>query len=456
MRPKSGEFDHGTRSVPTTNWGTAMSQPVELSESQGALSALEQAESAAPQDEQTTFVKQRLRSLDAYRGLIMILLAFVGFGFFHVAENYLAEDPNSGFWSSVKYHFSHTQWVGCSLWDMIQPSFMFMVGVAMAFSYAKRKRLGHSYWRMLGHAVWRSILLILLGVFLSSNWSNETNWAFANVLSQIGLGYTFVFLLWGRPVWVQAIAAVVILVGTWLLFTCYMGAGIDIAQGAPDIGVEQAWAEEHLAGIPAAWHKNANIGHAVDVPLLNLFPRKEPFKFNKGGYHTINFIPSLATMLFGLMCGELLRSKQSAGRKLALLIVAGLVGLALGWVLDLTGVCPVVKRIWTPSWALFSTGWCCLILAALFAVIDVLQWRWWAFPLVVVGMNPIAMYFMFQLIRGWTANTLQIHLGLEKWGGDIFAICGKDWAPFVQATMVGICLWLICLWLYRKKIFIRV
>jgi predicted acyltransferase len=94
--------------------------------------------------------------------------------------------------------------------------------------------------------------------------------------------------------------------------------------------------------------------------LLDQLPRSEPFRFNSGGYQTINLIASLATMLFGLMCGELLRSGRSAGRKLLILTLAGIGGLVAGQLLDTSGLCPSVKRIWTPSWALYSTGWCCL------------------------------------------------------------------------------------------------
>lgn len=165
--------------------------------------------------QKANFVQQRLRSLDAYRGLIMIMLAFVGFGLAKTAALQLEQNPESTFWSAVQYQFSHVQWVGCALWDMIQPSFMFMVGVSLAFSYAKRKSQGHSYARMLAHAAWRSVVLILLSVFLMSNWSSSTNWTLTNVLAQIGLGYTFLFLLWGRNTITQAVAAVTILVGTW-------------------------------------------------------------------------------------------------------------------------------------------------------------------------------------------------------------------------------------------------
>ena len=154
-----------------------------------------------------TTVSERLKSLDAYRGLIMITLAFGGFGLASTAGLQLKISPESQFWTIVQNQCVHAQWIGCRCWDMIQPSFMFMVGVSLAYSYAKRRRMGHSYVRMLSHACWRSIVLVFLGVFLSSNGGRSINWTFANVLCQIGLGYSFLFLLWRRSLRTQAIAA---------------------------------------------------------------------------------------------------------------------------------------------------------------------------------------------------------------------------------------------------------
>lgn len=409
--------------------------------------------------------QQRLLSLDVYRGLIMISLAFSGFGLAATAQNHLETNPDSSFWHQVKFQFSHVEWVGCAFWDLIQPSFMFMVGVSMAYSYAKRKGLGHSYRRMLGHAVWRSIILIVLGIFLISNSASRTvtNWSLMNVLTQIGLGYTFLFLLWGRKFRVQAIAAVIILVGTGALYQSYRGAGIDMQTGGAEVGVSQQWAEQHLNELPAAWHKNANVGHAVDLVVLNWLPQKEAFKFNHGGYQTINFIPSLATMLFGLMCGELLRSGYSVWGKLILLLAAGIGGVVIGHLLQSSATTPLelfgpaVKRIWTPTWVIFSTGWCCLILASLYAIIDVAKLRrGWTFPIVVVGMNSIAIYCMAQTLKGWTARTLQKHIGANLGVENIFEIAGAGYAPTVEKCLVGLVFWLVCWWMYRNKVFIRI
>jgi len=85
----------------------------------------------------------RLLSLDVYRGLIMITLAFNGFGLARTASLHLQDNPDSWFWSFIRFHTTHVEWLGCSYWDLIQPSFMFMVGLSMAYSYVKRQRMGH-------------------------------------------------------------------------------------------------------------------------------------------------------------------------------------------------------------------------------------------------------------------------------------------------------------------------
>src|SRR6185436_16524980 len=124
----------------------------------------------------------RLVSLDAMRGTIMLFMASAGFGIPQVASHF----PDSSVWSFLSFHTSHATWVGGGAWDMIQPAFMFMVGVAMPWSYARRIAEGHSLARNVGHALWRSFVLVALGVFLASNWSKTTDWIFPNDLAQIG------------------------------------------------------------------------------------------------------------------------------------------------------------------------------------------------------------------------------------------------------------------------------
>lgn len=388
----------------------------------------------------------RLVSLDAYRGFIMLAMASSGLGLAGVAKLY----PGNPLWQFLGFHSDHVEWVGCAFWDLIQPSFMFMVGVALPFSVASRQAKGDSTTWIFVHALWRSLLLILLGVFLTSNWRKPeqgqmTAWIFTNVLCQIGLGYPFLFLLHGRGWKVQVAVLLIILVGVTLAFGLYPAPGSDFNKAA--VGLPANW--PLFDGWFAHWNKNANLGHAFDVWFLNLWPRgaNEPFVFNNGGYSTLNFIPSLATMILGLMTGEMLRRDRTVPWQLLWLVSVGLICLGLGLLMGLT-VCPLVKRIWTPSWALYSSGWTLLILAGFHAVIEGLRWKWWAFPLVVVGMNSIAIYCMYQLMKPWIVHSLKVHLGT-----DLFAAPAGIVLQHAAALLV---LWLICFWMYRRKLFLKI
>lgn len=394
----------------------------------------------------------RLMSLDAYRGFIMLVMASGGLAIPRVARTAF---PDSPVWSFLAFQTDHVKWLGCSFWDLIQPSFMFMVGVALPYSHASRQAKGESETRIFLHTLWRSLVLILLGIFLSSNSSPMTNFTFVNVLTQIGLGYTFLYLLVGRGLAVQLGALAAILIGYTLYFGLYplVGPGLDYAT----VGVPENLL---LTGWFAHWNMNTNAASAFDLWFLNLFPRPKPFVFNEGGYQTLNFIPSLATMILGLIAGEWLRRKENPWHHLTFLVAAGAICLTLGLVMGEL-VCPIVKRIWTPSWALYSTGWTFWMLAAFYYLIEQRGWRRWAFPFVVVGMNSIAIYCMAQLMKGWIAKTLQIHLGgpagwLNSRLTESFGMNLTVYAPIIESAAVLLVLWLICLWMYRRKLFLKV
>jgi len=285
-----------------------------------------------------------------------------------------------------------------------------------------------------------------------------TYWTFEDVLSQIGLGYTFAYLLAGTRPRTQMVVAALLLVGYWLAFALYPlpPPGFDYAK----VGVPPDW--PHLQGFAAHWDKNTNLSAAFDQWFLNLFPRERPFVYNGGGYLTLSFIPSLATMVLGLLAGGLLRSGQPARRQFYTLLGAGLLGILAGSTLGWMGICPVVKRIWTPSWTLFSAGWASLLLAAFYALIDMRRRRLpnkqseerpprWAFPLVVVGMNSIAMYCLAHLESGFIADTLKTHLG-QHWAERVSPVC----APIIEQSAILFVLWLACLWMYRRKLFLRI
>jgi predicted acyltransferase len=194
----------------------------------------------------------------------------------------------------------------------------------------------------------------------------------------------------------------------------------------------------HSTGFAAHWDKNSNLAWAFDTWFLNEFPRKGPFTHNSGGYATLSFIPTLGTMILGLLAGEVLRRQLPGRSKVFWLIIAGVASLAMGWGLGEVGACPVVKRIWTPSWVLYSGGFCFLFLAGFYAILDFLGVQFWAFPLRVIGMNSIAAYCMAHLFEEFIQRNLTIHLGHYA-----FRVLGEPYEPLLQGAAVLLILWLI-------------
>jgi len=401
----------------------------------------------------------RLASIDAYRGFVMFLMMAEILHLRQVAKKVaeagecctkILSGRSTDIWDFLAHHQSHVEWVGCTLHDMIQPSFSFLVGVALAFSLVSRLAKGQSKCRMTVHAFWRALVLILLGVFLRSMSSSQTNWTFEDTLTQIGLGYAFLFLLGLTGSFrVQLGAVIVILVGYWCAFAFYPLPGDDFDWAKA--GVAADW-EHHLTGFAAHWNKNTNIAWKFDVWFLNLFPRAEKFTNNGGGYATLSFIPTLATMILGLLAGNLLRSNRPWWKKLGLFVVAGAVCLGLGWGLDALGVCPIVKRIWTPSWMLFSGGICFLILAAFYLFVDLARLKVLVLPWIVIGANSIVAYCMADtFLNPFFMKNLKIHLG-----ADFFQYFGTPYEPLFLGAVVLFIDWLILLWLFRKKVFVRI
>jgi predicted acyltransferase len=387
---------------------------------------------------------KRLTSLDVFRGLTMVFMASEIIGIPGVARDF----PDSAFARFLARMLDHVPWVGWGPWDLIQPSFMFMVGVALPFSLASRRARGQSFEGQLAHTVWRAFILVALGIFLRSQSHPQTYFTFEDVLTQIGLGYVFLWLLGHTGVRVQWAAASVILVGYWAAFALYPlpPAGFDTAT----VGVPADW-PHHLQGFAAHWDKNTNLANRVDQWFLNLFPRERPFVYNGGGYNTLNFVPSLATMIFGLLAGGVMKSARAAREKLRLLVVYGAAGVVVGAALHLVGISPLVKRIWTPSWAIFSAGWAALFLALFYYVTDMKGYRRWSLPFLVVGMNSIAMYTLVHVGERYTVKSLQIHLGRGT-----FEVFGAEYAHLLLGASALAIFWAIMFWMYRRKIFIRI
>jgi heparan-alpha-glucosaminide N-acetyltransferase len=386
----------------------------------------------------------RLVSLDALRGTVMLLMLNEATRIPLVARSF----PHSAIWAFLAFNTDHVDWQGCSLHDLIQPCFSFLVGAAMPFSIASRKAKGQGFWELLGHAVWRAFLLIILGIFLRSIHRQQTYFTFEDTLTQIGLGYVLLFLVAFTRVRTQVVVALVILIAFWGAFALYPAPGpnFDYAR----VGVPPNW-EHNYTGFLSHFNKNSNLSWAFDVWFLNLFPREQPFVYNEGGWSTLSFIPTLATMIFGLITGEWLKGGKSKAEKLRGLVIAGAALVLSGLLFQWAGICPIVKRVWTSSYTLYSGGLIVLMLAGYYALIDWKERRAWAFPLVVVGMNSIAIYVMSWTMEDFFRSALHIHLGRV-----IPALVSPPFLPLAYGIGVMLIFWTILFWMYRRKIFLRI
>jgi predicted acyltransferase len=416
--------------------------PTTVAEANVLFPALEGPPGNSPDEIQEKPVQRNI-AVDAYRGLVMLLMMGEIMRFADVYHAF----PSSLFWRVLAYNQTHVEWSGMGLHDMIQPSFTFLVGVAIPYSIASRLRKGETFLTQLKHAVRRSLVLIALGIFLRSIGRPLTYFTFEDTLTQIGLGYTFAFLLYFcRPKW-QWVAFASILIAYWLAWAVYPAPGPAFDYSA--VGVPPDW-HHNFTGFASHWNKNSNLGNALDVWFLNVLPRESPFRFNGGGYLTLSFIPTLGTMLLGLFAGRWYR-ETPARIPLKKFIVTG-AGLAiLALLLHFTGICPIVKRIWTPRWTLFSGGICFFFLSAFAWIIDVKGFRRWAFPLVVVGLNSMAAYLIAHLCEDFILSSLHTHLGNRP-----FEILGAGLQPLLLGIAVMLVYWLMLFWMYRQKIFIRI
>ena len=351
---------------------------------------------------------KRLLSLDVYRGFTMFLMVSAGFGLSALADN-----PG---WEWLARQVDHAAWAGCTLWDLIQPSFIFIVGVAMPFAFAVRSARGESRAAQFRHVWKRSLVLLLLGVGRYILHTDKYIFDMTTVLQQIAVAYFFAFFLLGRKFRTQLAAAFAILIVDWALFQFWPGVG----EGG-------------------AYAKNANFHSAVELWIWG--------KVSPGGYTAFNAFGSIATVIFGIMAGELLRKQLPGGRKTGYLLLAGLAGIAVGWLLS--PVIPLVKRIWTPSWTIYSAGWASLLLGLFYWIIEVREKRAWGFPFMVVGMNSITIYMLVSLLRGPVKSWTWTFFGplLEMMG---------DAGTIIHYCMVLMIFWYMVYWMYQRKIFLKV
>ncbi len=348
----------------------------------------------------------RVLSLDAFRGITMIFLTAEGF------LSALVHHPVAGV---IARQFEHTEWHGMTAWDLVQPFFMFIVGAAMPFSFARRWASGESSAATFWHVAKRCVLLIAWGLIARSVEAGRPVIDLINVLAQLSFTYFVAFLVLRKSWRIQAVAAFGMLAIDWALYFFVR---------AP--------------GVAGPWVQDANIGWWLDGAVLG--------KHWSGSYATINCIPSAANTIFGVMAGSLLRTSLPYARKLRILLAYGAAGIAAGLLLD--PLIPVVKKIWTPSFALLSAGCTLVALSLVVWICEMVEWRRWTGVAVMVGSNSIFIYLFHEILGHWMRTTARVFFGwsIAWWG---------DWGQTFTACMISAFQIWICVWLYRRKIFFK-
>jgi len=359
----------------------------------------------------------------------MLALLTSHFGSPKISERF----PDSSVWAFLAKQFNHVPWEGFVFWDLIQPSFMFMVGVAIPFSYARRREKGHSHRQIYTHAFIRALILIALGLVGVSMLGKlaifESPWPVplqpAHILVQIGITYGLAFPLVRRRPPTQLAVAAAILVAYYVAFLLYPAAE---------------------PGLFAHWNKNTNLGTAWDQWLVTLNQRASFDDLHAVGLTSLNFVPGVSTVIAGMLAGEFLRGPRSPRAKTAWLVGAGTVCFVVGLVMGRT-LCPIVKSIWTPSFAIYSTAWTLWLLAAFYWVLDLRGWRGWALPLVVVGLNPIALYILYSTMNWWILKGWMVIVGR--------GLFESVYGPFWASLAILFFLWGLAGVLYWRRVFIR-
>jgi predicted acyltransferase len=363
---------------------------------------------------------ERLLSLDLFRGLVMFLLVAAGSGLYHT---WLDATQEGTILHSLALQFQHHSWNGLRFWDLIQPFFMFIVGVAMPFSYAKRLKRGDSKRKITQHIIRRCALLLAFGVGLHVGYNHKLVWELWNVLSQLSMTILIAFFLMRYKWSTQIIASIGLLLLTEILYRTFS-----------------------LEGYNQPFVKDHNFGSWMDMILMG--------KINPGGgWVTINFLPTAAHTIWGVVAGQLLMSERSGSKKIKALLIAALIALVAGYLLDWTSITPIIKRIATSSFVLASGGWALLTLAFFYWLVDIMGIKGWVRFFAIVGMNPIFIYVFME-----TAGKQWLRAFSAAFISDALVRLGtmETLAHFVNSLAVLAMAWGLCYWLYRRKIFIKI
>jgi predicted acyltransferase len=361
---------------------------------------------------------RRVVALDALRGFDMFWI--VGGQQLALAIAGLFHEPVPAW---VGYQLEHAEWIGFTAWDLIMPLFLFVVGAAMPFAFERRIERGQTKAELYLKIVRRTLILFVLGMIVQGHlldFNLSTLHLYCNTLQAIAAGYVIAgVLMLNIGIWGQAIFTALMLVGYWLLlvYVPVPGHGVGVLE------------------------PGANLALAVDEAILGRFRDGTPYTW------ILSSMTFTATVLLGVMAGHVLQSMRSPIFKFIAMATMGLACLAGGWAWANWLGLPIIKHIWTSSMVLWAAGWSYLLLALFYLLIDIVGWRRWAFPFVVIGLNAITIYVAsffvpFHGVAEALVGGLARHLGA---GG-----------PVLIAFSSVLLMWLVLYHLYRQRIFLRI
>lgn len=360
-------------------------------------------------------ISGRLLSLDFMRGFIIVLLALESTGLYE----YISEASEGSLLHGLMQQFFHHPWNGLRFWDLIQPGFMFMAGVSMAYSLTKQKQQGYTWAASFKKTLRRCGWLFFWGVLDYAVRPGGLSFELWDVLTQLSFTTLVAFLIFNWSNTAQIIFCLFLLLLTEALYRF-----------------------TNIPNFNQPFTNQQNFGNYMDLILMN--------KINGDGWVAINCIPTAVHTIAGALVGKLFL--RNSVNKTKPLLVAGIICLAAGYALDLLHITPIIKRIATSSFTLASLGWCLWGPALCYWWIDIRNHKNYLQFFLIVGMNSLFIYLFFEIV------------GSRWFNGYIKAIAGGlleiiNTPAAISAIISSLCIfaleWGLCYFLYKKKIFFK-
>jgi predicted acyltransferase len=366
----------------------------------------------------TRLDNERLVSIDLFRGIVMFLLLAEHVDLFYLLTFIAPKNPLIN--GLVKQLFHH-EWHGMYFWDLIQPYFTFIIGIAMTFSINRRWNQGETWMQTFKHILFRCTILFVLGIILTCCVRQKLVWELWNILTLFSFNIFITFLIFRLRDSNKMIFSCALLLITEMLYRFFMVDGFD-----------------------QPFVKGKNFGTFLDLVFMG--------KIHPNGWVFINCLPTTAHAIWGVLAGNLLMSQRNAIEKLKILILAGLAGITIGYGIDLMNISPINKHLGTSAFVIVSGGWCLITFAFFYWLTDIKGYKKWSLFFIVVGMNPIFIYIFSRTVgKVWLNGTVAL---FTKGLMSQFSVSEGITNLTTYLTIIGL-EWYLCYWLYKKRIFIK-